>query len=639
MILIFSLFLVSFTNVFSANFTVSTATFTDSQGQIAKYRIGVPDTYIAGEEARVLIYLHGNNSGTQDELLDMWYSRNQREADERNLIPITVASPGTRLDGTTRQWSEDKDPQMLDELIQSGFGGRINVQQDGVYLWGDSQGTCFINSFLLAKADVYGGGALGNCGCFNYLNNSYTPGEDFRDNYRLYILGTTGDFLYNPSVNGYRFYRWTAGLKNIRGDLSRPGDHCTAPSSAVDSALSWIIGDIDIDETPDEVHWQRISTLDSIQSLDIDSRNRIIASVSSSNGNKVMISETQGDTWSTPIDLGIEDIQSAWGGDDGDILVLTESKFYRYDREGREQDRENVSFNAFREDGDGNIFRIGTSELEVSIDGGKNWRETGLGAADLPAKSQGFVDSTLSEVMVKTAFSDWSLTGKDGADNTISKPAGNIYFYSIIQHNNITLALGADNDNGGAAIAWTSNDQGQNWTPVTMHPNHTLAYSNYGLTLYHDGQLLFYDFNTAYLSADNGVNWNKEPNLSIGSKVLMTLDNEQIAYVSDGLGIFRRQAWLNSDERPEHTFGDGYTTSLNTLSKGASDLSYQRYGQALIISNHVETQVQLIRVDGSSSTLYQDNPQGKAIISIQELPRGSMIIIEDILGHRKIVKE
>ena len=149
-------------SIWAATYTTSTEYFTDTQGQRTKFRIGIPNNYTPGTEAKVLIHFHGNNSGSQDRMLDMWHPQTQREADERGLIPVTMASPEYYMrDGDTiRQWNEDKDPQLLLEFLQSDLGGFVKPDPNGVYLWGDSKGGCFLNAYLLKYPDNYGGGTI-----------------------------------------------------------------------------------------------------------------------------------------------------------------------------------------------------------------------------------------------------------------------------------------------------------------------------------------------------------------------------------------------------------------------------------------------------------------------------------------------
>lgn len=611
---------------FAVDYNIHTDSFTDSQGQTAKYRIGVPTTYTPGNPVKILIHLHGNNSGTQDDMLNMWYPTTENRAENINLIPIVVASPGTRSDGVTRQWDEQKDPQMLDELIESNFGNRIQVDHQGVYLWGASQGTCFINSFLLAKADDYGGGALGNCGCFNYLSNDFDPGQDFKDNYRFYILATTGDFLHEPSTTGYEFYRWTAGLKNIRGDLERPGNHCTAPYSAVDSALSWIVGDIDIPETPNVEHWQRISTADSIRALSVGSYNKLIAGVDNGSDAIIITSEDQGDTWDTLVTIAGESLRSIVGGNHGEVLVLTDAQFYRYSEEGLLEASENVQFQDFIVDGDGNIFRIGSSGTEVSIDSGVSWVNTGIGTVTKPTKGHNFIDQQSSSIVVKQSHLNFTSTNVSGDEFDITLPSQNLNFWSFSQHNDKILLYGWDYTDNWKPYAWTTTDRGANWTPVTLPASFTLGYTGYGITFYHDGSLLYHGSGQGMLSNDNGATWVAEKNLGGLDSPIMTLDQDGIAYVSSGVGIFRKETWTNSAERPQHTHGN---TPVSIASQvNPQDISYRQIGTILILEAHQETHVRSIQINGQTQSLYQANPQGKHILSLEKLPRGSIIQIQ-----------
>ena len=615
---------------FAASYTVSDGTFTDSQGQTAKYRIGIPDNYVPGAKGEVLINLHGNNTGTQDDMLNMWYATTERRADVLGLIPIVIASPGTRNDGITRQWSEAKDPQMLDELLQSHFQSKITVDFNRVFLWGASQGTCFINSFLLAKSDNYLGGALGYCGCFNYLANDFTPSQSFMDNYRFYILSTTEDFLYDGAVNGYQFYRWTAGVKNIRGDLDRSGDHCTAPESAIDSALAWIVGDINTPETQDEVHWQRIATIDTVKGLTISTLNKLIVGSYNGNNGKVSISDDQGDSWTTALDIVGEALTSVVASDDDGFAVLTGSNYYRYDKNYQLVDQATEDFTSFLRDGMDNLYKLGgNSSMEVSIDNGINWTASGFGSAERASVGQNFIDMGSSQILASGSWRSYSLTNKAGADAIISLPTQNLSYLNFSKHDGKLLLYGWDYNDNWKPYAWTSSDQGVTWTPVILPTGFDIGYSGYGVGFYHDGSLVYYGSNETMLSSDNGATWTSEVNLGYHSDPFFTKDKDQVVYTSNGVGIFRKQTWLTSAARPTHTDGDT-KTSLILSQNLDKNLDYQRFGNLLIIRSDSRVEINSLNLNGQSQSLYQGNPQGKALVDLSDVPRGHLIQIKSL---------
>jgi hypothetical protein len=616
---------------FSANYTVQTDSFTDKQGQTAKYRIGIPDNYISGQKAKVLIHLHGNNSGTQDELLNMWYKSTERQADKQNLIPITITSPGTRetSSGTVRQWDEKKDPQMLHELLQSHFGNKIKVDFDHVYLWGSSQGTCFINSFLLQKSNDYLGGALGNCGCFNSLNNSFDPKQNFKDNFRFYILGTTEDFLHRSSTSGYEFYRWTAGLKNIRGDLSRSGNHCTAPQGAIDSALQWITGKIETPETPDQIHWQRINTSDTIKALTISNNNEIIIAINQNDSSSIQMSSNQGDSWKTILNFPSHRISSIMGGSNGSILVLTGNYFKKYNSQFQLIEEEASKATQFLKDGQGNIYKTGKRfDIEVTTDQGITWQATGITNSNSTSYGQEFIDFSSDYILTLIGNSQFIQTDSNGVERNIKLPSQTIQYYNFSQQSGSILLYGWDYTQNWKPFAWTTNDLGQTWIPVQLPVEFRTGYSGYGINYYHDGQLLFHGPSETKLSNNNGKTWTAETNLSYLGIPLFSLDQDGIAYVSDGIGLFRKQTWLTSETRIKHTTGD-VITSIHPLS---TTLKVKNLGNYLELESYVTTKVFEVDLSGRTKLLYEDNPNGKVLINIQKVQKGKLIKMEHTLG-------
>ena len=122
-----------------------TASFTDAQGRTLKYRYELPDNADPNVALRhPWFFFHGNNSGTQDDALRWFFPYTSSQAKQFDLVPVAVASPGTRQSttGVVRQWYPE-DRSLIHELLQSHFEGRLQVDFDRVFLWGGSQGTWF----------------------------------------------------------------------------------------------------------------------------------------------------------------------------------------------------------------------------------------------------------------------------------------------------------------------------------------------------------------------------------------------------------------------------------------------------------------------------------------------------------------
>ena len=67
-----------------------TKSFTDSQGRTTLYRYSLKDEWNPRQPQGVLIFFHGNNVGTQQDMLN-WLP--QEVAYLHDLVPVTVASP------------------------------------------------------------------------------------------------------------------------------------------------------------------------------------------------------------------------------------------------------------------------------------------------------------------------------------------------------------------------------------------------------------------------------------------------------------------------------------------------------------------------------------------------------------------
>lgn len=148
---------------------------------------------------------------------------------------------------------------------------------------------------------------------------------------------------------------------------------------------------------------------------------------------------------------------------------------------------------------------------------------------------------------------------------------------------------------------------------------------------------MYHGSGTTYLSSDNGATWVEEVNLGSLSFPVLTVDAEGIAYASNGQSIFRRQAWLSSDQRPVRSLGEQTTSlagSIAQSAKIAQGAQIQRYPNLLIINSQNLTSVRAINAQGQTQTLFEGNPQGKATISLESLSRGTIIEVRDLQGQR-----
>lgn len=251
-----------------------TASFTDAQGRTLKYRYELPDNADPNVPSGILVFFHGNNSGTQDDMLNGFFPPISSWARRFDLVPVTVASPGSRLavdDGVervVRHWLRE-DRSLIHDLLRSHFEGRFQVDFDRVFLWGGSQGTCFLNDFVPRYGEHYGGGLFAECGCFNDRDPLWSPHPEFKDRFRVLVQATTGDFLHGHSTDAYGYYRYTVGLET-RGDLAGPGGHCAGGEVSVGDALNWLVHGIGLPEEPEHTHLQRVSLLNHVAALTAD---------------------------------------------------------------------------------------------------------------------------------------------------------------------------------------------------------------------------------------------------------------------------------------------------------------------------------------------------------------------------------
>ena len=254
--------------------------FTDSTGRTLLYRYWVRSDWDLTAPRGVVVYFHGNNGGTAEDLRQVrWEGVNTAlrlglafvvpaspnslpeglSWGERVLVPDPVGSGGTRF------WASLKDPRLIHELLQSNFKSRLGVDHDRVVFAGSSQGACFLAKFVEFYVGNYGGGFHAHCGCF-WLD---LDGDDFvetagsdprigsssppfqwthsatpavRDRFKVFVEATTGDFLYNDAVSMSRYYSEWLRLKT-RTDLEASGGHCYGGDTPLADIYDWLSSD------------------------------------------------------------------------------------------------------------------------------------------------------------------------------------------------------------------------------------------------------------------------------------------------------------------------------------------------------------------------------------------------------------
>ncbi len=229
----------------------------------------------------LLVFLHGNDPGTRLDLINRALLRYRNLANRYDLLTIAIASPHGR--DTSQPWryvrkegdgvrffNYYEDINLLHEMLQSNFGGTINVDRSRVYFYGKSQGTCFLNRFISKWGASYGGGLLADCGCSEGLDPLLNLDESTRNGFRVFVRATTGDFLHNLSLQAYGYHKYVLGY-DTKGDFEAAGGHCRRGDVTDEIAFKWLVnGSDDSDDKPSETPASRVSLFDRIVGLAAD---------------------------------------------------------------------------------------------------------------------------------------------------------------------------------------------------------------------------------------------------------------------------------------------------------------------------------------------------------------------------------
>ena len=252
--------------------------YTDSKGTSSTFAFQFGAT--SNESTGVLVFFHGNNTGTQRNMIKSFLPSTTALARRHGLVGIVISSPegGSatlpwsvphNIGDSVRFFNYAEDVDFVHELLQSGFGGFIDVDLSQVYLHGGSQGTCFLNRFVSKWGKHYGGGLLANCGCSEGLDPLLHVGPSRVDQFRVFVRATTGDFLHNLSRQAYGYYKYVVGF-DTWGDLNTDGQHCSRSDISDDDALAWLRTGNGKNESVSEAHVTRVSLFDRIVGLATD---------------------------------------------------------------------------------------------------------------------------------------------------------------------------------------------------------------------------------------------------------------------------------------------------------------------------------------------------------------------------------
>ncbi|MCY4431499.1 MAG: thrombospondin type 3 repeat-containing protein [Rhodospirillales bacterium] len=239
------------------------------------YRLHLRDEWDPRHPRGLVIFFHGNSSGSQRDVLTH-RSAGADSALDLGLAMARVGSPQAGGDvvgadgfsahfqryvgseSGTRFWREE-DRRLVHELLQSEFDGRIAVDFERVYFWGASGGTIFLTGFFEQYAGLYGGGLYAGCGHFWWSgvprlhprvlahwkpHFPWTPSGAalVRDRYRVFVQTTTGDFLHKYGAPMAHYYGDVLGIPT-RADIDGAGGHCSPGTVPSPEVLRWLSSD------------------------------------------------------------------------------------------------------------------------------------------------------------------------------------------------------------------------------------------------------------------------------------------------------------------------------------------------------------------------------------------------------------
>ena len=249
--------------------TTVNPTFTDSTGRRIRYRVYSRDHWDLSKPRGAVIFFHGNNNGTEDDMLSI-FGANESVL-EQGLLFIVVASPGSHDDSDhegserllfgrrlhtdgTRGWTAN-DFRLIHELLQSNLGGTAAIDHNRIVFQGGSDGTGFLARFLERYFAVYGGGFHAHCGYF-WGEPYYSPprrdplwsptipwskhtAQAVAQRMRVFVEATTEDFLHDDAVAARDYYRDVLGL-GTRWDLDAAGSHCWGGATPRSEIVQWL---------------------------------------------------------------------------------------------------------------------------------------------------------------------------------------------------------------------------------------------------------------------------------------------------------------------------------------------------------------------------------------------------------------
>lgn len=537
------------------------------------YRYALPDGVTPSNPLPVMIFFHGNNTGTQQEMLDGFFYGVQSNAHQngRGLVAVMVTSPTTRQDGTTRHWFQE-DERTVHEFITQRLPQHFGVDNDRIYFVGASQGTCFLNDFMRSYGENYGGGFHGGCGCFNRLSARWTPSETFRSKMKVYVSTTKEDFLYHTSWEGYGFYKYTLGF-DTRGNLESTGAHCSKFWTHIDIALDWFTGRNNLPEEPFRPHWIRISADSDVRGLAVKPDGVLVKSTHDNGTNTATIqtSRDRGASWQQKAQhTGAHQDLVA---DSSGLYAIKSNQLHASTDDGgafaASSASENSSMVAARAGSDGAVYvnTFGGQVFQVesggdqltSLDDGTLYFMNGDNVRGLATGDVLFTDSRSTST--RTALLLGGQT-RSGVAN-IPLPASNFAntMHTATWDGRTVYAFGAVSDGRSWVLnGHRSGDLGGQWQSLTIPMETKSAFWQppTASAIAENTLVLHGSWSSSWLSTDQGGTWQRLPGIASTSTGSVVSSGTDTYYRGGGHGgvfrlILKESDLINQPINPEPT--------------------------------------------------------------------------------------
>jgi hypothetical protein len=554
-----------------------------SDSLFLKYAYAIPSTgFDSTQPVGIAVYLHGNRTATQDQVIENGFSYLQKYASQYNLLPVVFASPYATAGGV-RAWGYEDDGEVLDQLLQKNLDGRIKIDKSKVFFWGASQGTCFLNAFLTLRGDTYGGGGYAMCGCLDYKDEDWQPKEAFRNTFRVFVQANTGDFLWEPSRDAEEYYRYNAGLSQVRSDLGKAGEHCAWNPTLNDSVWRWMANGEDalFPAKPFEPHWSRVRVIaGAARVLTVNPSNQILAVVEESGGENVLMqSADRGRTWGRlGAVAGADSVTDLAVLEQGDIWVAANNGIWLSLDDG-------ATFNRADSYGTEDLWTNGKVLYRVGwVTGLAQWNGSSwIGKNDYVGRILGArsdfsaIDSTQRNLW---AFSyqlgKFRVFARNPQTETIVEknvPIGTFTNLLGDQRGTLAVIIGAISNDSLRLLV--SIDSGANWLDRSHASPYAKLYWGMEVAILPNGDILLYGGNSGYLSKDQGQTWVRMPNLRSQFYAHLTADQQGELYTVSGKSVYHYQRFSPSAIGQSRQFARGVRSPVEMHVSG---------GQARIIA-------------------------------------------------------